>query len=201
VALTTFGGLKSSIASWIHRDDLTSVIPDFVALAESDIANDLRVRAMETVATGTLTGETLAFPARFQEARSLTVNGDVHEYVSSDLYASSSDADSQAYIYTIQGQNFYILNGASGDDYTLTYTAMFAALSGDSDTNWLLTNFPDVYLYGSLRRGCEYTADDQAAQKWLLLYQAAMNKVRLADRRAAYSGRLTVRPDTVGSNP
>jgi hypothetical protein len=201
VALTTYAGLKTSIASWLHRSDLTAVIPDFVDLAESDIAQDLHVRAMETVATGTLTGETLAFPTGFQEARSLSVDDNLHEYASPDLYYSSKQASSQAYIYTIQGQNFYILNGASGDSYQLTYSAMFAALTDATDTNWLLTNHPDVYLYGSLRRGCEYTMDDAGAQKWLLLYHAAVQKVRLADKKAAYSGRLTVRPDTVGSNP
>ena len=37
MALTTYTELKSSIANWLNRDDLTTEIAgDFIALAESD---------------------------------------------------------------------------------------------------------------------------------------------------------------------
>ncbi len=40
----TYTGLQASIAGYLHRADLTSNIPDFVALAEARIARDLRLR-------------------------------------------------------------------------------------------------------------------------------------------------------------
>lgn len=196
MALTTFVTLKASIANWLHRSDLTTVIPDFVALAEADIAKDLRIAAMESVASGTLTGETLAFPTRFVDARRLLVGGYEYLYESPGVYGEFSRQGETAYIYTIQGQNFYILNGASGDSYTLTYYAMFAGLSDDSDTNWLLTNHPEVYLFGSLRSAAIYLSDDNAMSKYSALYTAAISKLRTADRRASFSGgALTVRSD------
>ena len=42
MAITTYAELKSSIANWLNRDDLTSVIPDFISLAEAQIARDVR---------------------------------------------------------------------------------------------------------------------------------------------------------------
>ncbi len=42
MALTYYTGLKTSIADFLNRDDLTSVIPDFVALAEAQINRDVR---------------------------------------------------------------------------------------------------------------------------------------------------------------
>ena len=36
MALTTFSGLKSSIADWLNRSDLTNQIADFIALTEAD---------------------------------------------------------------------------------------------------------------------------------------------------------------------
>ena len=42
MAITTYAELKSSIANWLNRDDLTAVIPDFIALAEAQIARDIR---------------------------------------------------------------------------------------------------------------------------------------------------------------
>jgi hypothetical protein len=37
MALTTYAELKTSIADFLNRDDLTSAIPDFITLAEADM--------------------------------------------------------------------------------------------------------------------------------------------------------------------
>ena len=34
MAITNYTQLQSSIASWLLRDDLTAVIPDFITLAD-----------------------------------------------------------------------------------------------------------------------------------------------------------------------
>lgn len=193
MALTTYAGLKSAIASWAHRTDLTSQIPDFVALAEADISRDVRVQAMESLATGTLTGETLAFPTRFLESRRLTINGKVCKYRDPERYQELKDAGSTVNVYTIIGQSFYILQGTNGDAYTLLYAAMFAGLSGDSDTNWLLTNHPNVYLFGALKHANAWTQDDQAMGRAAAMYQTAVAAVNVSDKQAKFAGHLAVR--------
>ena len=35
MALTTYTELKTSVGDWLNRTDLTTVIPDFIALAEA----------------------------------------------------------------------------------------------------------------------------------------------------------------------
>ena len=52
MALTNYTGLKASIADFLNRDDLTSVIPDFVALAEAQINRDVRHWRMEARSSG-----------------------------------------------------------------------------------------------------------------------------------------------------
>ena len=42
MALTTFAELKSSIADFLDRDDLTNVITDFITLAEADMNRKVR---------------------------------------------------------------------------------------------------------------------------------------------------------------
>ena len=42
MSITTYAELKTAIASWLNRDDLTSVIPDFIALTEAALNRDLR---------------------------------------------------------------------------------------------------------------------------------------------------------------
>ena len=44
MALANYADLTASVANWLNRTDLTAIIPDFVAMAESDISRDLRLR-------------------------------------------------------------------------------------------------------------------------------------------------------------
>lgn len=193
MALTTYAGLKSAIASWMHRSDLTTQIPDFVALAEADISRDVRVQAMESLATGTLTGETLDFPDRFLSSRRLTLDGEVCEYRVPTEYEELKDAGSTANVYTVIGQKFYILQGSSGAAYSLLYVAMFAGLSGDSDTNWLLVNHPNVYLFGALKHAHTWVQDDPSMARAAAMYQTAVAAANMSDIASKYAGRLNIR--------
>ena len=42
MALSTYDELKASIADFLNRDDLTSVIPDFIKLAETGMNREVR---------------------------------------------------------------------------------------------------------------------------------------------------------------
>jgi uncharacterized Rmd1/YagE family protein len=47
MALATYSDLKTSLANWLNRTDLTSEISgDFIVLAEKDFNSKLRVRKM-----------------------------------------------------------------------------------------------------------------------------------------------------------
>ena len=63
MALTNFSELKSSIADFLNRDDLTSVIPTFISLAEAQFARDLRHYKMENRATGTIDSQYMTKPS------------------------------------------------------------------------------------------------------------------------------------------
>ena len=73
MALTTFAGLKSSIADWLNRSDLTTQIPDFIALAEADFNAKLRIRQMEQIDAITIDSETESVPTGFIGVRSLYI--------------------------------------------------------------------------------------------------------------------------------
>ena len=54
MALSTFADLQSAIAGWLLRSDLTARIPDFISLAEAQIARDVRHWRMESRASVSL---------------------------------------------------------------------------------------------------------------------------------------------------
>ena len=191
MAITTYGELKTAVAAWLNKSNLTSVIPDFIALAEVDMRRDLRLAAMETLATGTLSGETLAPPDRFVEARRLVVEDDVYAYRTPEDYQNCINSATK--IYTSIGTNLYILDGTAGDDYSLIYKAGFAALTGDGNTNWILTNTPDIYLAGACRHGSAYLKDKEAELDWATRYAAAVQRENRIARNTMHPGPLQVR--------
>ena len=71
----TYTGLQASIASWLHRSDLTAIIPDLIVLAEARLARDLRLRKMVTTTTSSTVASTqgITLPADFLEIENLSV--------------------------------------------------------------------------------------------------------------------------------
>ena len=65
MALTTYDELKSSIADFLDRDDLTTVIPDFITLAETKMNREIRHWRMEKRATAVLDTQYSALPNDF----------------------------------------------------------------------------------------------------------------------------------------
>lgn len=195
MAISTYAELKSAIADFLNRDDLTSVIPTFVSLAEAGIKRDVRHWRMENRATADLDSQYEALPARWASPVRLIITGSpsyelmpIGQAEMARLRASNNAAGRPQYYALTQGElEFYPTPDAT---YTLemVYYEAPAALSADGDTNWLLTNFPDVYLYGSLVHTAPYLSDDARAQVWAALYQSAVDKIAIDEQRAKYGG-------------
>ena len=45
MALSTYSELLSTVANYLNRDDLTTLIPTFITLTENRLNRELRVRA------------------------------------------------------------------------------------------------------------------------------------------------------------
>lgn len=184
MAITTYDELKTSIANWLNRDDLTAVIPDFISLAEADINRKVRHWRMEERATATLNAQYEALPAKWIAPIRLLLLGDpafdlmpAGQAEMSGMRGKSNTPGRPRFYALTQGElEFY---PTPNDDYDLemVYYEKPDPLSASNATNWVLTNFPDVYLYGSLVHSAPYLADDQRAQTWAALYQAAIDLV------------------------
>jgi hypothetical protein len=187
MAISTFAELKTAIQSWSQRGSaLSSVVGDFVALAEARIRADVRCRAMVQTVTGTLSGATLATPTRFLEAISVSVADQVIQYLSPQQFDLLT---SQTHLYyTLRGDNFEF--GKTGD-YSISYYQAFAAFSADGDTNWLLTNYPGIYLFSGVAEAAVWTRDDP--QTWNQRYRAEVANLENLERLAYRMP--VVRPD------
>lgn len=200
MALANYTDLQDSIADWLHRTDLTAVIPDFITIAEKRIAGDLVARLMDTVLTqSTVANQNyIAVPSDLLNIRSIAVQSDpvtVLDYLAPDQFNSQ-------YIYgetgiprsfTVIGANLYL--GPTPDAvYSVlnTYQSSIPALSL-SGTNWLMTNYPHVYLFASLCASVMYTKDTSAIPAWEQAYKEAIESVNANDW---YSGStMSIRTD------
>lgn len=77
-----------------------------------------------------------------------------------DLWLAGS---APAEIATVEGDSLIVSPPQAGTIVARWYQK-FTALSADSDTDWLVTNAPRVYLMGGLMLGCDYTQDERRGQ-------------------------------------
>jgi hypothetical protein len=211
MALTNYTTLKASIANWLNRSDLTSEIADdFIVLAEADFNSKLRVRKMITQASITIDAETEALPTGFLQVRDffiLTGNTKVPLRYMSPSQMDQVKGTSTTGLpnsYTILGDNFRFSPKPDGT-YTgiVNYYKKFDSLSSSNASNYILTDHPAIYLYGSLFHAANFLGgySPQQVQSWQQMFATAMERLEQNDREDQFSGSpLQVRSeDTVRS--
>lgn len=199
MALSNYGQLKTSIAAEMTRSGdaaFVAKVPDFVRLFEVNIQRDLVHRRQQTTDTLSLasSGSSVSLPPDFLSAEAVVLESSPKTTLSLktiyDLFNEyPSDTAAKPLAYAIQGSTMYVRPVAdSAYDITLYYNQGLTALSADSDTNWLLTNYPDLYLYGSLVHAAPYLEDDSRLQTWVGLYDRGVGALKGESVRAIYSG-------------
>ena len=196
MALTTYTELKASVADWLNRTDLTSVIPDFISLAEAQIERTLRTRQMIVRATASINTEYSAVPDDFLETKSIKLNTNPVTALVFESIDALDSLKSTTYISPGRPGYFGIVGGqirvlpVPDSTYTaeLIYYAKLSKLSSSVAVNWLLTQAPDVYLYGSLMQAAPYLKDDSRVPVWAAIYTRGLEELQIADDRGATSG-------------
>jgi len=198
MAITNYTNLQTAIADFLNRDDLTSVIPTFIQLAETQLQREIRHWKMETRASGQQSAgdQYMQIPADWLETIRLHLTGSGTSAVTmtsraamADIRAKNENASTVApYYYTHADGQFELYPTPSEDtDFELLYYQKIPDLASNT-TNWLLSDAPDVYLYGSLLHSAPYLAEDARVAVWAQMYSAAVQNVNNASEQARYSG-------------
>ena len=196
MALATYANLKTSIANWLNRSDLTTEIAeDFIVLTEADFNSKLRVRKMISSASITIDSETESIPSDFLQVRDFFIleggTKNSLKYITpaqmDQIRGSSTTGMPSA--YTILGDNFrFAPIPSSAYTGTLNYYAKFSALSDANTSNYILTSHPAIYLYGALYHAANFLGgiDPQRLQQWQSMYTTAMERLERNDRDDQY---------------
>ena len=193
MALGTYSDLLASTADFLNRSDLTSVIPDFVTMAEADLNRTLRVREMSVRTRAPIDSQYVKLPADFLGMRNIDLltdpitpmtyknlqNLDIHRV---------GDATGKPIYYSIMQNNIEFAPVPDGD-YTIeiVYYQKVPPLSANT-TNWLLDAHPDAYLYGTLQHSAPYLQSDERVGIWAGKYMQIIEQITTSDEKAKFSG-------------
>lgn len=183
MALSNYTELQSSISSWLQRDDLTAQIPDFINICESYLNDDLRLRSMITEATvaPSQIDSYVDLPDGFIEAIAFVdESNNTIQQIHHDMLQGLDSANSN--YYSVTSRINFPGTTSSVLSYTMTYYKGLDLAA--NTTNDVLTNHPNLYLYGSLLQAEMFLKNDKRIGTWHDLYDKAMRK---ANSRSADS--------------
>jgi|TARA_B100001094_G_scaffold327598_1_gene386183 hypothetical protein len=191
MSITTYDGLKVSVADWLNREDLTSVIPDFIELAENRIFHELRAPINEKTADLTLGSDGYAtIPSDYLEVKDLFWNYNpisrvsltqLHSYVDRTGVAPEVFAREQS-----KFRVFPIPTQVAGDTLRMIYYFTPENLSATASTNSIFQTAPELYLYGTLVEAANYLGSD--GSRWEAGYQMAMGRALQHAKTSEYAG-------------
>jgi len=196
MSFATYSDLQTSIANYLARSDLTSVIPDFITLAENRLRRELRIRQMlKSVTTSTVSGDaTVELPSDFLEIRDFVVMTNPIQPLSYSSPSSLSNDMRTSEVgvplsYTILASEFQLAPAPDGV-YTLKmlYFAAPPYLSSSNASNVFLNVAPDGLLYGALVEAEPYLMNDARINTWGSMYDRAITSLTKSDEEGQYSG-------------
>ena len=199
--ITTFSTLKTAVADWLDRDDISAVggpIDVMIALMEEELYRDLRLRFMETALNVTLASGVAAIPSDFLELKFAYIDGSPtqplqmkpSEWIYQNYPLRSQDSRPQ--FMSTEGDNFIFGPFPDGSTYTLkgSYYARPTDLSTSNETNWLTTNAPGLLLNGTLLQSIGYLGMDERVSYWRQEFDRLFTRVMQADKRERFPSEM-----------
>lgn len=190
MSMTTYDGLKASIANWLNRNDLTAEIPDFIRLVESRIAHEVRIPTIEKKVIVTIDSEgTSTIPADFLEVKDVFYNDRPLQRLSAtQLRSYVKDSGTPQYFAREAGKILFFPTPtmAGNDTIEMVYYYEVDPLSDSATTNVLLQTVPELYLYGALAEAGNFLGSDNS--RWEAGYQNAFSRMMAHLRYSEFSG-------------
>ena len=202
-----YATLLTTVASRLNRDDLTALIPDFVARAEEEINARLAttpIRPMGAISTSAIATASGGLPADFVDVIDLSAADATESWQlvrldaasPSGYYATRSlpysvDYDStRPRHYSIVGSTL-VLSAAPASVLTLTmrYWQRLPVLA-TALNNWLSDRHSDVYELGALAHAYRHLRDDAARDAHKAMFGEALELAMASYPEMAQPGEL-----------
>ena len=199
--MQTYAELQTAIATYTHRDDTTDRIPEFIQMGEADLNRKIKTVDMETRVTSVMStvSRFQVLPAGCAEIRSIYMQSPAKEllYVAHNILRDSVVSETN----TAEPSMFTIKDDIEYDcipkqAYTIeTHYLKKYDLASDL-TNWLLTNYPNLYLYSAMVHALIYEMNDARAQMFKGYVDTEIAEVNRHEARKRRTGNTFLRVDS-----
>lgn len=207
MALDTYANLQAALRAELDISD-TGALPDAAVVdainrAEAKINRRARFREMEQLAyatysassTGQIESRLLAPPTGMLEMITLkvkvaTANDSTYESVPYVTPAVMVNWYGKSrLVFTLRDQIEFNVEAPSDREVMMHYYKGWDLAT--NSTNWLLTNYPDVYYYGALAELQTYIRDDERMLLWKGMFDEGIRDLNRLDERSRDDAELS----------
>ena len=190
----TYDEIKTKVAEYLNRTDLTSQMDMFIDLTESDINKVIKHQDLIKRANAVAETQYTQLPSDWSRVINVELNTSDHTTLlqqsteSLDLKRTSIDNVSGRPEYFAITDNAIELCPTPDTNYELqlTYYANIPELSSSNTTNVVSDKFPDVYIYGCCKHASVFLMEDERVRMFQTLFDKALEEVRLQQERASF---------------
>lgn len=201
MAIATYADLKRAIKNWLDDDTLADRSDDFIALSEARFNRILRDPQMEARTTLTISGgaaDSIALPDDFLEVREVHIEAATDKpmaYRTPQFVENVRDSLSDDPVYYSIEQQLLTFAAQAPDTtaFSVLYFQKISGLTQSNNTNWLMTTYPDIYLYGVLLHAETFADNEPKVAQWKTLLDEAMSEVRQVSDISRIGGEATTR--------
>tara|TARA_B100001059_G_scaffold212780_1_gene228083 strand:- start:1371 stop:2015 length:645 start_codon:yes stop_codon:yes gene_type:complete len=204
-----YSELKTNIANYLNRSDLTSQMDMFIDSVEGELNRRIRTKEMIKRATATADAQYLSLPTDWLEGVNVEIASNnfsplfQQSIESLDVYRKSINNSTGQPVYYAFVDSTMELCPTPDSSYTLqlTYYAKVDALSDTNTSNFVLANHQDVYLYGALKHASIYLMEDDRVAMFSALFEKALEEIKMEQEKAEFGkGSLMQRRKTYGKS-
>jgi hypothetical protein len=178
--LANYTDLLAAIASFSKRGDTGPLAPIWIALVETTLNRELTSYQEVKLLPMAISAEMTPLPADLSQTRSLRLLDSPY----TDIGLLTEEQMNKRRQYQISGSPDVaaIIGGqlcinpvpAQTWNVELAYYANIPPLTAANPTNWVMTQAPDLYLWGCLTQAANYYEDDDQLQKFSALFKDAL---------------------------
>lgn len=201
MALDTFTGLVDAVVRWSRRkDEDATTIQDFITLAEEEIYNNvaspLRTRSMDKRFTAIVntTERQYPLPSLYLQSRRLKINAQTDDNpgprTDCDVTYRAPDqllldiTEGMPRFYSVTSQIEFDRIPDDLYEIEMQFWGKEPPLSNEVQVNAILTEFPSIYLFGTLSQLWKFHGEEQKSEFYNAKLMAGIQGINKAEKRA-----------------
>jgi hypothetical protein len=195
MALNSYTTIKDAALRWMNREGFTELetdIEDIMAIAQRNIWRTANLNAMLTAGTVTTSARTAALPSGALRIKSVTLQASTQNCelrgapFRTVMLAKSSDAPR---FYTVVGSTMYF-GPVPDQEYTLDviYYVALENISTTNDSNWVVSNYPELILWATLYEALMWLKDDNRAGIYKQRMDSLIAEILKSESELMYEG-------------